>query len=330
MWPATRKITLVRLYGAFNCRILPQLTQTKAAKFHSGLLARSPQWTPYIDQFWKFECHVHNGNIDVKSHQPEQMDLKKAMINYDGNDSDVCIEEDSKSNKVILKNKTDCSTRLRISLPAQIDIDLSVGSSDVAVSGVENSSISVKGTAGRVSLKNIKSERVNVHTTEGDIECSGSIRANIELSTTNGKIDTGKLQGTSISLSTHSGSIATADLYSEELTVSTENANVSLKSVHGDCEIQSGQGKVDVGTAEGHLNIMSEEGDITTFLTKKVTSCDISTNTGDVSLGFAADFGAQIDAEFCNVDETGATDSLMEVKTHRMGPCTRYRGGKTH
>lgn len=50
---------------------------------------------------------------------------------------------------------------------------------------------------------------------------------------------------------------------------------------------------------------------------------------GDISLGMATDFGTQIDAEFKEIDDSGAKSSLMEVRTHTNGPCTRYRGKTT-
>nr|XP_039250301.1 protein FAM185A-like [Styela clava] len=280
-----------------------------------------------IKPFWKLTTKLSNVNYNIDTNLSDRI-----KITHDENPSNNrsrvesldILEDDVTESLIISATGHKNEQTLNISVPLRVDLKvLAEGCATGSISNMENSALIVKAEQHNIKLMNIKSNVVTVESNE-HISCCNSIRGDISLKSESGNITANKLQGNTISLSTSEGLISVGDLYAKDLSLVADDGSIRITSIHGDAELQA-KGDISAGTAEGKFNAWSEDGNVQVFLTDKVESADIVTNTGNISLAMSEKLGCQIDVEAQEIDDTATASMFKDVHRQHRGPCSRYR-----
>jgi len=132
-------------------------------------------------------------------------------------------------------------------------------------------------------------------TTSGDLNADALGRA--RLNTASGDVQVSRARGP-LSVTTSSGDV-TVRLAEDSLTVATASGDVDVESRGGATWVRSTSGTLTVH-ATGRAEVETASGDVELVLDPPVTTADVSTVTGDVSLRLGGRVGGRLDLETTN------------------------------
>ena len=235
-----------------------------------------------IAKLMKLETKIKGDALIIKAVYPRRKDISRGFIS------------------MLFGGFSNYEIRMDVAVDEKLDVEISVASGDVSVSGVLGR-VNVSSASGDVNIANSGEVRIvsasgdvhvagcqgelNVSTASGDVTI-GNIKGKVKLQTSSGDFDIKKIDG-DLALSTASGD---ADIYMVD--------NVDFSGVSGSVHMNEVFGSVDASSSSGEIFVECEpegEGDF-----------KISTSSGDVVLKFKKPLpgGFKLDAETSSGDIT--------------------------
>ncbi|XP_028399945.1 protein FAM185A-like [Dendronephthya gigantea] len=123
-------------------------------------------------------------------------------------------------------------------------------------------------TKGDCILSELKSHLITVNSVVGDIVSKSSLIGDLTFTTSaNGGVCLSKIQGNQIKIVTEDGDVRVASLYGGDVLINTECGNVTIGDAHGNIDVTSRSSDINCGSISGHLNAVTEDGNIMIKLT---------------------------------------------------------------
>ena len=145
-----------------------------------------------------------------------------------------------------------------ISVPAQIDLDVSTNYGDIECSGNLVGNVKASSNAGDLVFRNVQG-KVSMNTNGGDIRI-GSVGGTLNLSTSGGDIETGSV-GFTADVTTMGGSIKMGSV-GKDLTLSTMGGDINLGSVGGNATVSTLGGSISLDKVGGSASLRTNGGNI--------------------------------------------------------------------
>ena len=187
--------------------------------------------------------------VSVNLEGVSQSDMSQITLKQDGNT--ILVSDNGMSG---WSNNIDAV----ISVPAQIDMDVSTNYGDIECSGSLNGSVKASSNAGDLVFRNVQG-KVSMNTNGGDISI-GSVGGTLNLSTSGGDIQTGNV-GSTADVTTMGGSIKMGNV-GGGLTLSTMGGDITLENVGGSATVSTLGGSIYVNKVGGSASLRTNGGNI--------------------------------------------------------------------
>jgi len=201
-------------------------------------------------------------------------------------------------NKVEVKFKGEDSDRVEfeISIPSQLDLDLSTGGGNITLKNDLDGKIDASTAGGNISMMNIIGKadistaggnikvgdinsKADISTAGGNIKV-GDINSDADISTAGGDMKIGNINGNA-DVSTAGGNIKIGYIKGGA-DVSSAGGNISVDNIDGNADISTGGGNVKVGTVSGSAELNSGGGNIR--LEAATGKVEVNTGAGNIKL----------------------------------------------
>jgi len=201
-------------------------------------------------------------------------------------------------NKVEVKFKGEDSDRVEfeISIPSQLDLDLSTGGGNITLKNDLDGKIDASTAGGNISMMNIIGKadistaggnikvgdinsKADISTAGGNIKV-GDINSDADISTAGGDMKIGNINGKA-DVSTAGGNIKIGHIKGGA-DVSSAGGNISVDNIDGNADISTGGGNVKVGTVSGSAELNSGGGNIR--LEAATGKVEVNTGAGNIKL----------------------------------------------
>lgn len=140
-----------------------------------------------------------------------------------------------------------------------VQLDLQSGSGALRVEGPFAGS-KLDSRYGDVEVDGLRGPLV-ASTSSGDLALRG-LRGSVEATTAYGKVDARDLDGEFVRIETRSGDLDVEAVRSKQVRLHTRYGTVDVTDVHGDLDVQSSSGAIDVDEAKGALLCSTRYGDV--------------------------------------------------------------------
>ncbi len=204
--------------------------------------------------------------IKVKYDSDDEGGIGQLVINKDNNN----VEISSSSNYYI--------DELNITVPVQINLEISTTAGDIKTKGDINGKVHIKTSGGDIKIDNIDGD-AELKTDGGDIR-TGKINGNAQVKSSGGDLKIGSVTGIA-EIKTSGGSISVGDI-GKNAEIKTAGGNVLSKNIGGDAKIASGGGNIQVSEVSGSADLKTGGGNIALHQSKgEVTA---KTGAGNIDL----------------------------------------------
>jgi len=273
----------------------------------------------------KLEVSVSHGNIKVSTWEKDQAYIK--AINIDSDDLAV-LKIEQIGNKILVEFKGQDSDDfyLEVSIPSQLNLDLSTGGGNISIKGNINGMVELATGGGNIDVNDVV-DKLSVSTGGGNISV-GNVGGETELSTGGGNISVKEVKS-KIEISTGGGNISLGNIG-----VSTAGGNISVGKVSGSAELNTAggnisldgaSGKVEVNTAGGNLNLKNISGSIEAntaggniyadLVPSSNSHSEFNTAGGDINLVLPSDAKVNIEATVYVGKHAGDPDVEKMIKS---------------
>jgi len=277
----------------------------------------------------KLEVSVSHGNIKVSTWEKDQAYIK--AINIDSDDLAV-LKIEQIGNKILVEFKGQDSDDfyLEVSIPSQLNLDLSTGGGNISIKGNINGMVELATGGGNIDVNDVV-DKLSVSTGGGNISV-GNVGGETELSTGGGNISVKEVKS-KIEISTGGGNISLGNI-GGNAEVSTAGGNISVEKVSGSAELNTAggnisldgaSGKVEVNTAGGNLNLKNISGSIEAntaggniyadLVPSSNSHSEFNTAGGDINLVLPSDAKVNIEATVYVGKHAGDPDVEKMIKS---------------
>lgn len=196
------------------------------------------------------EVRVDGSFVDVYVKNGSKTTFK-GVITGNGDEGDYRFDTDIVGRTLVIKvvnsnsrrwgNYKIDESRIDITIPDKVKLDIDNSSGDVYVANLRASDSKIEATSGDITLKSIVAN-LEVETSSGDIEIDGLI-GDSEIESTSGDQDLYDVKG-NIRASASSG----------DITVSKFVGKLNIEATSGDIELRGGEGALKIRTTSGNID----------------------------------------------------------------------------
>ena len=178
------------------------------------------------------------------------------------------------------------SSKLTLLLPVDVaNLDISVTSGDIEITGITLENLNINNTSGDISLRSLNTSYTIVKSTSGDIDAVSVNGENISIETTSGDLDVDGIQAETLELHSISGDVSIRNVVSDDFRTSSTSGDVEVSGVLRSSFISSVSGDIDVVIEEDleHSEISTTSGDVDVEISDNEDICIyVKTMSGDI------------------------------------------------
>lgn len=184
---------------------------------------------------------------------------------------------------------------------------------DVRVLVPEGQRLAVYLAAGKVAVTNVNAHLV-VDVASADVTARG-VRGVLAVDAGSGNVDVNQMEG-DLDLDTGSGEVRVTNARGSRHRIDTGSGSVVIDGLQGDrIVVDVGSGNVEVrGLRASTIRLDSGSGSVDAELTGDVRDLVVDTGSGDVTLRFPKDFGAEVDVD----TGSGSIRSAFPITTREL------------
>ena len=247
------------------------------SSIHHSLFAQDKQKSFTVSKGDKLNLSTRMGNITIDTWNKNEVNVVVKNIIDDERD---LLKMEQRGNEVKVVFKGDDSNRIEfeITIPSELNLDLSTGGGNVTLKNDINGTIDISAGGGNISTKNIIG-KTDLSTAGGNIK-TGNINNDADISTAGGDVSIGNINGTA-DVSTAGGNVKVGKI-GGKADVSTAGGNISIDDVDGDADVSTAGGNINVNKVSGSADINTAGGNIS--LSSATGKVETNTAAGNISL----------------------------------------------